>query len=133
MDEGVDREETLTIILSRRKEVGMELIFNNPLIVGLIIGIPIGLFLALRVPIKGLDYAEKIRKAIPYLRFVPHDKIEAELKKEGIVLDQNTRCSVCGKRITLKNFGAVRKKGDKKIFVCSNEHCMTLGKIITTM
>jgi hypothetical protein len=105
-------------------------ILINPIFVGLIIGIFLGVFLIFKFP-NNIEY-KKIKKIIPHLRFVSREQVYKELKNEGIELDENSRCSVCGIRIRPENFGAVRKRNDKKVFVCNKSHCMNLGDIITT-
>lgn len=105
--------------------------FVNPIVLGTITGISIGVLGVLITTKRESDYRTKFRKAIPYLRFIAPDKVDKELEREGIELNKDTKCSVCNRGITSKNFGAVRKKGKEIIFVCSRKHCMNLGKIVS--
>lgn len=104
----------------------------NPIVLGVIVGIPLGVFLLFKTPVIGsFDWFKRAKKTIPYLRFVSPDKIGEQLKHEGIILGRDTRCSVCHRLVTNSNFGAVRQTGDEIIFVCSAPHCMNLGNIVT--
>lgn len=107
----------------------MEFILN-PITIGIIIGFPLGVYMSKKISIGSNDLYKKVKNIIPYIRFIALDKIDEELKKEGIILDESDKCSVCGRQITFENFGAVNKKGNKKIFVCSNKHCMNIGNIM---
>jgi|GEM_PF-3026471 len=107
-------------------------LFTNQVVLGIILGIPMGVLLILKFSSGVANYQKHLRKVVHYLRFIPFDEISSELKNEGISLGQNTKCSVCGRIITTQNFGAVRKKGHEQVFVCSSARCMTLGKIVST-
>lgn len=104
----------------------------TPIIIGVLVGIPLGIFLLFKTPgIGTFDWFKRTKKAVPYLKFINPDKVGEQLKQEGIILGKNTRCSVCGRVVAYNNFGAMRRTGDEIIFVCSNPHCMNLGNIVT--
>ena len=60
--------------------------------------------------------------------YAVHEReIEIFLEKIGVleeIKEGNVRCAVCGRVITIENFGAIFYKNGERIVVCDNVECI---------
>ncbi|MCK4329646.1 hypothetical protein KAX02_07365 [candidate division WOR-3 bacterium] len=72
------------------------------------------------------------RKKVLPVQFVDEKDKKEILETKCLKLDENTKCSVCGERVTFKNLGAIRRTESETIFVCTKHSCMSASLIISS-
>lgn len=70
------------------------------------------------------------KKIVLPLQFVKERDKEKVLEENGIKLDRNTKCSICGELITLKNLCAIRQSKSGLSFICSKKSCINASLIV---
>ncbi len=85
------------------------------------------------VAIAGITAGYKLsrKKVVLPIRFVDEEDKKKILEANGLKLDENTKCSVCGETVTLENLGAVRSTPSETIFICSKSDCVNASLIIS--
>jgi len=72
----------------------------------------------------------KKKIAIP-IQFVDENDKEKVLKENNIEINKETKCDICGEKITLENLGAIKPTSSGIIFICSKSKCMHSSIIIS--
>jgi len=65
------------------------------------------------------------------IRFVDASCKEKILEEKGIEINEETKCEICGERVTLENLGAIKPSPSRIIFICSKPECMDSSIIIS--
>ncbi len=86
--------------------------------------LPLGLLLGMAV---GYEVKRKMRPT--ELKFVGEEEKENILKQNNIILNKNSICSTCQKKLTKENLGIMVPSKEGYRLVCSDERCMAVSNI----